>query len=221
MDVLSVERRMTTAIAAITVLTGAAQVLVPAVLAALIAAAPPDGLGAQLFATRGSVYIWNAHALPRERPLARRATPRILMYSQGAQRGERPFSWQPQTKKTIPGECPKSPVWRRRASLVWLGQTALLTPCPTGDFGHSHVRSICKQTLGMFMVLFGGSLLHAQRATGALSVVLLWGACQKLLAAAFVAWGVMHGVFVYAALLVAAFDGASGLLYLDLRRRGG
>ncbi|CAI8695458.1 hypothetical protein EMIT0111MI5_300036 [Burkholderia sp. IT-111MI5] len=32
--------------------------------------------------------------VPRERPLARRATPRILMYSQGAQRGERPFSWQ-------------------------------------------------------------------------------------------------------------------------------
>ncbi|KWC20888.1 hypothetical protein, partial [Burkholderia ubonensis] len=92
MDVLSVERRMTTAIAAITVLTGAAQVLVPAVLAALISAAPPDGLGAQLFATRGSVYIWNAHALPRERPLARRATPRILDVSQGAQRGERPFS---------------------------------------------------------------------------------------------------------------------------------
>ncbi|WP_322064381.1 hypothetical protein [Burkholderia ubonensis] len=126
MDVLSVERRMTTAIAAITVLTGASQVLVPGGLAALISAAPPDGLGAQLFAT-----------------------------------------------------------------------------------------------VGMFMVLFGGSLLHAQRATGALSVVLLWGACQKLLASAFVAWGVMHGVFVYAALLVAAFDGASGLLYLDLRRRGG
>ncbi|WP_232466039.1 hypothetical protein, partial [Burkholderia ubonensis] len=27
---------------------------------------------------QGSVYIRNAHALPRERPLARRATPRIL-----------------------------------------------------------------------------------------------------------------------------------------------
>ncbi|KWI56518.1 hypothetical protein WM05_06835 [Burkholderia ubonensis] len=221
MDVLSVERRMTTAIAAITVLTGAAQVLVPAALAALIAAAPPDGLGAQLFATRGSVYIWNAHALPRERPLARRATPRILdVFARSATRRAAVLVATPNLN-FIPRECPKSPVWRRRASLVWLGQTALLAPCPTSDFGHSHVRSICKQTLGMFMVLFGGSLLHAQRATGALSVVLLWGACQKLLAAAFVAWGVMHGVFVYAALLVAAFDGASGLLYLDLRRRGG
>ncbi|WP_258009315.1 chloride channel protein, partial [Burkholderia ubonensis] len=36
----------------------------------------------------GSVYIRNAHALPRERPLARRATLRIWTYSQGAQRGE-------------------------------------------------------------------------------------------------------------------------------------
>ncbi|WP_232445260.1 hypothetical protein, partial [Burkholderia ubonensis] len=33
----------------------------------------------------------------------------------------------PKLKKTIPGECPKSPVWRRRSSLVWRGQTALLT----------------------------------------------------------------------------------------------
>ncbi|EPZ88362.1 hypothetical protein BURCENK562V_C4837 [Burkholderia cenocepacia K56-2Valvano] len=45
------------------------------------------------------------HALPRERPLARRATPRILAYSQGAQRGERPFSWQPQTKNSIHGNA--------------------------------------------------------------------------------------------------------------------
>ncbi|VWB99628.1 hypothetical protein BUB20358_04766 [Burkholderia ubonensis] len=98
-------------------------------------------------AALGSVYIRNAHALPRERPLARRATPRILDYRQGAQHGERPFSWQPQIEKTIPEECPKSPVWRRRSSLVWHGQTALLTSCPTSDFGHSHVRSVCKQTL--------------------------------------------------------------------------
>ncbi|WP_157721052.1 hypothetical protein [Burkholderia ubonensis] len=42
-----------------------------------------------------------------------------------------------------------------------------------------------------------------------------------LFASMFVAWGVMHGVFIWAALPVAVFDGASGLLYLDLRRRGG
>ncbi|NIF43546.1 hypothetical protein F3J14_22190 [Burkholderia sp. Tr-862] len=30
------------------------------------------------FQDAGSIHVWNAHALPRERPLARRATPRIL-----------------------------------------------------------------------------------------------------------------------------------------------
>ena len=74
-------------------------------------------------------------------------------------------------------------------------------------------------TLGMFMVLFGGATLHAQRQREAIPVVLLWGCLQKLLAAALVAWGVGRGVFAPVALLVAGFDFASGLLYLDLRRR--
>src|SRR5437868_3893069 len=64
----------------------------------------------------GSVYIWNAHALPRERPLARRVTPRIPTYSQGAQRGERPFSWQPQIKKNHSTGMPE--IARMAASLV-------------------------------------------------------------------------------------------------------
>lgn len=76
-------------------------------------------------------------------------------------------------------------------------------------------------TVGMFMVLFGGALLHAQRRREALDVVLLWSSLQKLLAAALVAWGVGRGVFGSPALLVAGFDFASGLLFLDLRRRGG
>lgn len=74
-------------------------------------------------------------------------------------------------------------------------------------------------TVGMFMVLFGGATLHAQRRREALPVVLLWGSLQKLLAAVLVAWGVARGAFVPLALAVAAFDFASGLLYLDLRRR--
>lgn len=74
-------------------------------------------------------------------------------------------------------------------------------------------------TVGMFMVLFGGATLHAQRRRDALPVVLLWGALQKVLAAALVTWGVIRGVFVPLALVVAAFDAASGLLYFDLSRR--
>jgi hypothetical protein len=76
-------------------------------------------------------------------------------------------------------------------------------------------------TVGMFMVLFGGALLHAQRRPQALSVVLLWAALQKIGAAAMVGWGVGQGVFVSLALAVAAFDFTSGLLFADLRRRGG
>ena len=76
-------------------------------------------------------------------------------------------------------------------------------------------------TVGMFMVLLGGITLHAQHRRAALPVVLWWSSAQKLLAAAFVAWGVGRGAFLPIALLVAAFDFASGLLYLDLRRREG
>lgn len=74
-------------------------------------------------------------------------------------------------------------------------------------------------TVGMFMVLSGGITLHAQRRRAALPVVLWWSSAQKLLAAAFVVWGVGRGAFLPLALLVAVFDFASGLLYLDLRRR--
>ena len=76
-------------------------------------------------------------------------------------------------------------------------------------------------TVGMFMVLFGGALLHAQVNRAALPVVLLWAGLQKLGAAALVGWGVSQGVFAPLALLVAAFDFASGVLFFDLRRRGG
>lgn len=76
-------------------------------------------------------------------------------------------------------------------------------------------------TVGMFMVLFGGALLHAQINRTALPVVLVWAGLQKLGAAVLVGWGVLHGVFSPLALLVAVFDFASGVLFFDLRRRGG
>ncbi|HWU85597.1 MAG TPA: hypothetical protein VN028_09675 [Rhodocyclaceae bacterium] len=76
-------------------------------------------------------------------------------------------------------------------------------------------------TVGMFMVLFGGAVLHAQVRREALQVVLLWAGLQKIGAALLVGWGVSRGVFAPLALLIAGFDGASGLLFFDLRRRGG
>jgi hypothetical protein len=76
-------------------------------------------------------------------------------------------------------------------------------------------------TIGMFMMLFGGAVLHAQSRREALPVVLLWSAFQKVGASLLVTWGVSGGVFAPLTLLVAAFDFASGLLFIDLRRRGG
>ena len=76
-------------------------------------------------------------------------------------------------------------------------------------------------TIGMFMTLFGGAVLHAQLRREALPIVLLWAAFQKIGASLLVVWGVSRGVFFPLTLLVAAFDFASGLLFADLRRRGG
>ncbi|MES2940667.1 MAG: hypothetical protein V4864_23515 [Pseudomonadota bacterium] len=103
------------------------------------------------------------------------------------------------------------------ASQMAMGERLLplIAPAPTLTAAHLFA------TVGMFMVLFGGATLHAQRERQALRVVLLWGCLQKLLAAALVAWGVGRGVFAPLALLVAGFDFASGLLYMDLRRREG
>ena len=74
-------------------------------------------------------------------------------------------------------------------------------------------------TVGMFMVLFGGAVLHALALQTSLAVVLLWAGLQKIGAAAMVALAVSRGVFAPVALLVAAFDFASGLVFFDLRRR--
>ncbi len=68
--------------------------------------------------------------------------------------------------------------------------------------------------VGMFMVLFGGMVLHALRAPRSLPVVLLWGGLQKFGASVAVALGVVTGVFSPLALGVAAFDLVSGAIYL-------
>jgi hypothetical protein len=76
-------------------------------------------------------------------------------------------------------------------------------------------------TVGMFMALFGGMLVHALRSVQkyALHVVLPWSAAQKIGASVLVAWGVWQSVFLPIALLVAAFDLLSGIIFLDLHRR--
>lgn len=70
-------------------------------------------------------------------------------------------------------------------------------------------------TIGMFMVVTGGTLACAPRQR----VVLFWSAMQKLGAAGAVGLGVRRGVFSPRMLGVAGFDFLSGLLALAYLRR--
>jgi hypothetical protein len=74
--------------------------------------------------------------------------------------------------------------------------------------------------LGMFMLLFGGLDFQALRAPAASQVLpLRWAAYQKLGAAGAVGLGVLRGFFGSLALLVAAFDLLTGILFLVYLRR--
>jgi hypothetical protein len=73
--------------------------------------------------------------------------------------------------------------------------------------------------VGMFMMLFGGAMLHALLDRANHPIVVLWAALQKLGAFAAVGLGVMNGVFGSLALLIAAFDLLSGVLALGYWQR--
>jgi hypothetical protein len=74
-------------------------------------------------------------------------------------------------------------------------------------------------TVGMFMVLFGGMLIHALLDRAEHPIVVFWAALQKVGASAAVGIGVARGVFSGVALLVAGFDLLSGALGLAFWRR--
>jgi hypothetical protein len=74
-------------------------------------------------------------------------------------------------------------------------------------------------TVGMFMVLFGGMLIHALLDRAEHPIVVFWAALQKLGASAAVGIGVARGVVSGVALLVAGFDLLSGALGLAFWRR--
>lgn len=66
-------------------------------------------------------------------------------------------------------------------------------------------------TIGMFMVVSGGTLHRALSAPHPESGVLIWSAVQKLGASAAMGMGVRRGLYAPRALAVAGFDFASGL----------
>ncbi len=68
--------------------------------------------------------------------------------------------------------------------------------------------------VGMFMVLFGGGMVHALASAKHHPVLLLWAGFQKFGAFAAVTLGVMRGLFSWLALGVAGFDFFSGVLIM-------
>jgi hypothetical protein len=66
--------------------------------------------------------------------------------------------------------------------------------------------------VGMFMLLFGGALLHEIVSTPPQPTVALWAALQKCGAVAAVGLGVSRQIFSPLALMVAGFDMISALL---------
>src|SRR3954470_1489603 len=74
-------------------------------------------------------------------------------------------------------------------------------------------------TIGMFMVVVGGTLLDGLLRRSDDRRVVWWAASQKGAAATAVAVGVRRGVFSPRALLVAGFDALSGAVALDYWRR--
>ncbi len=73
--------------------------------------------------------------------------------------------------------------------------------------------------VGMFMVLFGGAMLHALLSATHHPVVVLWAALQKLGAFVAVALAVYKGLLAPLALGVAGFDLLSGILALRYWRK--
>lgn len=73
--------------------------------------------------------------------------------------------------------------------------------------------------VGMFMLLFGGALLHGIFSTPPQPVVALWASLQKFGAVAAVSLGVSKRIFSPLALLVAGFDLVSALLIIWYWRR--
>jgi hypothetical protein len=66
--------------------------------------------------------------------------------------------------------------------------------------------------VGMFMLLFGGALLHEVFSVSVQPIVALWAGLQKIGAVAAVSLGVSRGIFSPLALLVASFDFISALI---------
>lgn len=101
-------------------------------------------------------------------------------------------------------------------STLLSGAIQAIAPAYVLNFIGAEIDTTTKQLfaiIGMFMFLFGGMLIHALYHEDDNNVVIIWSALQKLGAAIAVAVGIIKGVFLPVAGLVASFDFVSGILF--------
>jgi hypothetical protein len=101
------------------------------------------------------------------------------------------------------------------------GAIQVVAPAVVLNFVGAAIDLTTKQlfaTIGMFMFLFGGMMIHALYNEYDNRVVVIWSALQKLGASIAVVIGIVKGAFLPVAGMVAAFDFFSGILFFVYRR---
>ncbi len=86
-----------------------------------------------------------------------------------------------------------------------------------GDIGASNNHSF--GIIGMFMLLFGGMVVHTIYEANTSKTVILWAGLQKIGAAVAVGLAIQKGLFNGLAGLVAGFDLVSGVLFFLFWRK--
>jgi len=101
------------------------------------------------------------------------------------------------------------------------GAMQVIVPAYVLNFVGAAIDLTSKQlfaTIGMFMFLFGGMMIHALYHEEDNRVVVIWSAFQKIGASIAVTTGIIKGIFLPVAGLVAAFDFVSGILFFAYLR---
>jgi hypothetical protein len=91
-----------------------------------------------------------------------------------------------------------------------------IAPAFVLNFVGAEINTTSKQlfaTIGMFMFLFGGMMIHALYHVENNRVVVIWSGLQKLGASVAVFIGIFNGTFILLAAGVAVFDLFSALLF--------
>ncbi|MEO8146686.1 MAG: patatin [Bacteroidia bacterium] len=96
------------------------------------------------------------------------------------------------------------------------GAMQVIVPAYVLNFVGAEIDETTKQlfaTIGMFMFLFGGMMIHVLYNEEDNRVAVIWSGLQKLGASVAVFIGIYKGVFIALAAGVASFDLLSGILF--------